>query len=459
MSPSASFPVRAWIYRVLTYSAFIAATFTIAGSEASIILLMAAALSDPALWQWARAGAPPPPLPYGGRNLPAWTWGTLLILVGLAFVSAFVNPGTLGTLDQMRYHYRVFLPFVLLLALPNVDLRRVLSTFAVFIALFSVYGAIQYRFGVDWLHPEGHKIIRPFDKSGVYMAVGNFSHQMTYGGVMLLAAVFLLGLGTARDSGSLRARALWTAGGALAALATLVSLARSAWLGALVGLLILAMLRLPRRWSAALGTLAVLAMGGYAALVASATFLPERLLSPDAPAIVQRILRTSPQSDVDRVRMWQSGLMSVRDRPWLGAGMGRAGAVLPAYRQVIIQRYGYTYMLEAGEGLHDIYLQVTFELGLLGLAAYLAFWGAIFAWGGKTLIALRTCAAAARVPDAGLFRGIVQGAVAALGGSMAAGLFENNAYDKEVQGVILLLMGLVLYAGLRVRAAGASSLA
>lgn len=455
MSPSASFPLRAWIYRVLTYSAFSFATFTIAGSEASIILLMATALSDPALWRWTRAGAPPPQLPYGGQSPPAWIGGTLLILVGLAFVSAFVNPGTLGTLDQMRYHYRVFLPFVLLLALPNVDLRRVVSTFAVLIALFSIYGAIQYRFGVDWLHPEGQKIIRQFEKTGVYMAVGNFSHQMTYGGVMLLAAVFLLGLGTARDSGSARLRALWTVSGALAALATLVSLARSAWLGALVGLLVLAMLRLPRRWSAALGTVAVVALAGYAALVASASLLPERFLSPDMPAIVQRVLRTSPHSDVDRVRMWQSGLMAVQDRPWLGAGMGRAGPVLPAYRQVIIQRYGYTYMLEAGEGLHDIYLQVTFELGLLGLAAYLAFWGAIFAWSGKTLIALRPGGPAARVSEAGLFRAILQGAVAALAGSMAAGLFENNAYDKEVQGVILLLMGLALYAGLRVRASAA----
>ena len=133
--------------------------------------------------------------------------------------------------------------------------------------------------------------------------------------------------------------------------------------------------------------------------------------------------------------------------------MGRAGAVLPAYRQVIIQRYGYTYMLEAGEGLHDIYLQVAFELGLLGLAAYLAVWGAIFAWSGRSLIALRPGGAASQSPEAGLYRAILQGAVAALAGSMAAGLFENNAYDKEVQGVILLLMGLVLYAGLRVRAA------
>jgi len=453
MSPSAPSPLRPWLYRVLIYGAFISATFTIAGSEASIILLMAVAVSDPALWRWIRAGAPPAPLPYGGRNPPAWIGGALLALVGIALVSACANPGTLGTLDAMRYHYRVFLPFVLLLALPHAGLRRVFGTFAGFVALFSVYGAIQYRFGVDWLRPEGYKIIRPYQfGGGVFHAVGNFTHHITYGGVMLQAALFLLALGTARDSGGLRLRALWAAGGALAALGTVLSLARSAWLGTAVGMLILVLLRLPRRWSAALGALAVLGLAGYAALVVSGSWLQERFLREDSPALVQRLIRTSPQSDVDRVRMWQAGLLAVRERPWLGAGMGRAGEVLPPYRQVIVERTGYRYMLEAGEGLHNIYLQVAFDTGLLGLAAYLAVWGAVFVWSGQALAALRPGASAARHPDAGLWRALLQGAVAALAGSMAAGLFENNAYDKEVQGVILLLMGLALYAGLRVRA-------
>jgi O-antigen ligase len=451
MAASGSSPVRPWIYRVLLYGAFISATFTIAGSEASFILLLATAVSDPLLWRWVRAESPPAPLPYGERNPPAWIGGALLALVGIALVSALVNPGTLESLDDMRYHYRVFLPFALLLALPHTGLRRLFGTCAVFVALFSVYGVIQYRYGVDWLRPEGQKIIRPY-ADGVFLAAGNFTHHITYGGVWLMLAVFLLALGTARDSGTVRLRALWTASGGLAALGTVASLARSAWLGLLAGLLILALLRLPRRWSAALGSLALLGVAGYAALALSGSWLEERFQDKHTPALVQRLIRTSPQYDVDRVRMWQSGLLAIRDRPWLGAGMGHAGEVLPPYRQIVSERYHYDYMLDAGVGLHDIYLQVAFDLGLPGLAAYLWVWGAIFAWSGKALGALRPGAPAARHPDAGLWRAILQGAVAALAGSTVAGLFENNAYDKEVQGVILLLMGLALYAGLRARA-------
>jgi hypothetical protein len=125
---------------------------------------------------------------------------------------------------------------------------------------------------------------------------------------------------------------------------------------------------------------------------------------------------------------------------------------LPPYREVITQRYDFTYDLGPGEGLHNMYLQVAFDIGALGLAAYLSVWAAVFTWSGQTLLRLRSSRSREAFADAGLYRAMVQGIVAALAGSMAAGLFENNAYDKEVQGVILLLMGLTIYAGIRVRA-------
>jgi O-antigen ligase len=452
MTQSSRSHVRPWIYRVLVYGAFITATFTIAGSEACFILMFATALSDPSLWGWIRQGQSPAELPYGRANPPAWTWIPFAALVGIAILAAVVNPDTLGTFDDMRYHYRIFLPFVLLLALPTVDLRRAFTVFAVFAGLLSIYGAIQYRFGVDWFRPEGHKIIRVYDPGqGVYHAIGEFTHHITYGGVMLMIAIFLIAVGTGRGSASPKVRGVWVGGGALAALATVLSLARSAWLGMLIGLLLLVLIRLPRRLSLTVGILAALAIGGYVGLVLSGDWLQEHFLHPDTPAIVQRLVRTSPQRDVDRVRMWQSGWLAVQDRPWLGVGMGRSGVVLPPYRQVIIDHYHYQYNLEAGEGLHDIYLQVAFDIGFVGLAAYLACWGAIFVWSGTSLRKLGGDTASGRWPEADLYRAILQGAIPALAGSMVAGLFENNAYDKEVQGVILLLMGLALYAGLRIR--------
>lgn len=455
--PSGGFQERA--YRVLAYALFIATSFTIAGSETSIILMMGLAVSDPALWHWLRMGTPPVNLPYGGQGPPAWIPGTLLALVATALVSAAVNPDTLATLDHMRFHYRIFLPLVLLLALPRVALPRLFGTFAVFVALWGLYGAIQYRFGVDWFRTEGHKLIRPYgQESGVFHAQGEFTHHITYGGVMLMATLFLLALATSRLStrraGDGRGlRVLWGLGAAFGALGTLLSLARSAWLGLALGLLVLGLLRLPRRWGVALAVLAALAAGGYAALAIQGDWLEQHVLRPDSPALLERLVLTSPHYDVDRVRMWQAGWLGVQDRPWFGAGMGNAGTVLEPYRDTIERRYGYQYMLDAGAGVHNIYLQVAFDLGAVGLAAYLAVWTAIFVWSARSLRALRPGLPGMELPGASLYRAVIEGAVAGLAGSMAAGLFENNAYDKEVQQLILMLMGLAIYAGLQIRAA------
>jgi O-antigen ligase len=444
-------------YRVLVYALFVATTFTIAGSEASIILMMAVALGDPLVWGWARNGAPPAALPYGGQRLPWWTWGAFVALVGSALLSAALNPGFLAALNEMRFHYRVFLPLVLLMALPTVSLRRVFATFAVLVLLWGVYGLVQHRLGVDWFRPEGHKLIRPYAiNSGVFHGQGMFTHHLTFGGVMLLATLFLLGLASAGDSGSARLRGFWAAGAFGGALGTVASLGRSAWLGCAAGLVVLGLLRLPRRWGLAFALLVLVVLGTYAALAVQGTWLQQVYLNPDTPPVVKRMLQTSPYNDVDRVRMWQAGLLAIQERPWFGAGMGDAATVMKPYREQISRETGHTFVLGPGVGLHDMYLQVLYDFGAVGLALYLFLWGGIFAWAAIALRALRPGGAVAHHPEAGLWRAVVRGAVAALAGSLVAGLFENNAYDKEVQQLLLILMGLVLYVGLRVKAAAKS---
>ena len=461
---------RAGAYRFLVYALFIASTFTIAGSETSIILLMALALSDPLLWRWLRTGQPPAALPYGGQSPPAWTWAVFVALTASALISAVLNPGVLVALNDMRYHYRLFLPLVLVLALPHVSLPRLFGTFAVFVAVWALYGVIQYRYGVDWFRPEGRKLVTPYGDEGVFHAKGEFTHHITYGGVMLMATVFLLALASGRASAEgaagPRLRALWGLGAAMGALATLLSLARSAWFGMMLGTLVLVVLRLPRRWAVSMALLGALAVAGYATLVLQQTWLRDHIELEDAPPLVQRLLSTSLKYDVDRLRLWQAGWLAVQDRPWFGAGMGHTGPVFEPYRDLISQRTGYWYQLGASAGVHNIYLQVGFDLGAVGLAAYLAVWAAAFAWSAQALRALGARGAGllgaglpgadgpdAGLPGAGLYRAVLEGCIAGLAGSMGAGLFENNAYDKEVQEVILMLMGLALFVGLRIRAA------
>jgi O-antigen ligase len=419
---------RQWWQRFLVYGLFVSSTFTIAGDEACMLSLMVLAL-----WQRAREGAGP------WQGLPGWLVAAFLALPAVALVSALVNPNVLTTLEHMRHHYRLFLPFALLPALAIVNLRRVLQTYVVCVVLMAVYGAIQYRYGVDWFRPAGQKLITPY-VGGVFNAKGNFTHHLTFAGFMLINVPFLLSLAIAEQG---RARWAWGLGSAMAALATVLSLGRSGWLGMVVGLLVLGAVRLPRRWGIALAAAGV-AVIGVTALLLSDGWLKAQVLRPDSPAIVQRLVRTGFTQDVDRLRLWESGWLAIQDKPLLGHGWGNQDPALEPYRlQVSAQHGAYKFSVKASAGLHNIYLQIAFAAGVLGLAAYLYLWIAIFGWSAQGI--------SRAGPEQGFERALLYGVAGGLAGSMAAGWFENNFLDGEVQTLIMMMMSIAFYAGLRIR--------
>jgi O-antigen ligase len=141
--------------------------------------------------------------------------------------------------------------------------------------------------------------------------------------------------------------------------------------------------------------------------------------------------------------MWEAGWLGFREHPALGIGLGNDRRDYEQYRRLVAERHGgHRYLNPPDVGVHNLYLQIAYELGLVGLAAYLGLVGSLFAW----------CAAGLRRagPAHDLESGILWGTAAALAGSMAAGLFENNFFDSEVQNLLVILFGLVLHAGVAV---------
>jgi O-antigen ligase len=433
-NPSALKRRDAWL-RFFTYALFSFSAFSIAGIEAAAILLLATALVE----RW-RGGAG------AWAGLPPWLWGPFVGLAAAAFLSAAVNPGFWHTVDNMRGEYRLALPFALAAALARLDLRRLLRTHLAFMALMAVYGAIQYRYGVDWLRAEGHKLTTPALDGAAFHAQGNFSHHLTFAGVMLIVVPLYLSLALQARGW---ARLPWAAGALLAALATVLSLGRSGWLGMAVAVLALLALRLPRRWGVGVAALGVGALALLTTLLVTRHLGSEFNLDAEraklgGSTLLLRLTGTSLTRDVGRLRLWEAGALAVRDRPWLGVGMGNQDRDLEPYFQIVRERHpGYVFDNPASAGLHDIYLQIAFNLGAVGLAAYWSVWGAVFVWIGGSL---RRAG-----PGDGFLAAILAGAACGLAGSMVAGLFENNFLDGEVQTQVLLMMGLALYAGLQIR--------
>jgi len=187
----------------------------------------------------------------------------------------------------------------------------------------------------------------------------------------------------------------------LCAWALVVSETRSAWVGAVLGLVAIAILRAPRLlWLLAAAAAAVLIL---------------------RPASITSRLTILDESSRDRYYMWQAGVDMVLDKPVFGQGPGMILAVYPRYRWPEAPNPQQPH-------LHNNLLEVAAERGIPGLGFFLWWAVAVFA------ATLREARLGAK--DGAWAAGGVLGALAAV---FAAGLFEYNLGDSEVLMLVLLL--------------------
>ncbi len=411
---------------LLLYGLLICSSFAVAGMEFFTMLLMAVAI---AVWLRRR-----PPL-----VLPYWLLAPFVLIVLWALIVMVLNPQPWRTLAHMAPEYRVFAPFAILPALYQVRPGRALATYGIGMALFALYGVVQYEFGVDWFRSGADKLIRPFAGTGSFHAMGYFTHHLTFAGVMLMQAPLFFALGISERH---RRRWLWFAIGAATWVGLLVSLGRSAWLGSLVGLGVLIFM-LPRRWCLALLSL------GLAGVIALAMLLSHDALQsgeriPGVPGIINRALQTSIGQDKDRLYLWEAAWLGIQEHPWIGVGLGNERYTYEAYRQVVSARHDdYQFTNRASAGIHNIYLHFAFTLGWPGLALYLALHGAVAWW----------CIAWIRAARGAfpLEQGLLWGSLGGLAGLAVASMFQNYFFDAEVQNAIVITIALALYAGQRVQ--------
>jgi O-antigen ligase len=180
----------------------------------------------------------------------------------------------------------------------------------------------------------------------------------------------------------------------LSAWALLISRTRNAWLGALVGLAVVAVLRAPRLL--------------WLFPAAAAVLLVFR------PAPVMDRLTVTDASSRDRYFMWQAGIDMIRDKPVFGHGPRMVERVYPAYRWPGAPNLGTPH-------LHNNALQIAAERGLPCLAWWL--WWVAAAMGDAWRESRRGMSGA---------RWGAPGALAVLAAVMAAGLFEYNFGDSEI---------------------------
>lgn len=295
----------------------------------------------------------------------------------------------------------VTLPLGLLLVRGEERVRRVVDGLGMVAAAVAVWGLLQVFLGYGGLD----RRIR-----------GPFSHWMTFSGFLLLVDLLLLAalLFSWRRlyrRGGWRALAWRLAALAAINAALLGSLTRSAWLGAVAGVVLAAGLRSRR---------SLLLLPVVALLFVALAPVP----------VLQRALSTADLSDVsnyDRLCMAAAGLTMIAERPITGIGPEQVEPRYPVYRVPTAPR-------DRVPHLHNSFLQLAAERGLPALAAYLA------------LMAAPLVAAARLYRRQGGRHGpradLLVGVMAALVAFNVAGLFEFNWGDTEVQRLALFVVAL-----------------
>ncbi len=238
---------------------------------------------------------------------------------------------------------------------------------------------------------------------------GTLSHYMTFSGILLVAVLFL---GARLAVGRVRQRWVAVIGLLILLGGLMVSYTRSAWLGLVVGGLVLLWIHAKRTFL----------------IGVPLVFLAFILLAP--PSVKDRmwsIFDPEQPANHDRLCMAESALEMVQDFPLTGLGPTLVREYYPAYRHQGATRFNVPH-------LHNSYLQVAAERGLPGLLAYLFLLGVclgrgLWLWhqeGGRN----------------GPRADLLLGSLTVILGFLVVGLFEDNWSDTEVQRLVFLAMAI-----------------
>ncbi|MEM7349825.1 MAG: O-antigen ligase family protein [Acidobacteriota bacterium] len=333
-------------------------------------------------WHWPSAA----PL-----MIPLGVYAIFFAISALTSIEPLTSAKELKTLIGLAT-----VPLAILIVRGAAEVRRIFDLIILMMVPLALYGIGQY-FLTDY---------GPLDDR----IPGPFSHYMTYSGVLLLGVLLLFGRLTANKG---RGQPLCWLVLLLVGSALLLTLTRGAWIAAGV-ILAGVLLRHARRYLLAY-LIALLAAGVFAAALAPETW-KARIVSITDPR---------NESNYDRLSMLQAGLFMIAERPLFGIGPAMVRHRYPIYRHPTAPRF-------KANHLHNSFLQIAAERGLLSLAAYLWLMGAA--------IRLTYQGYRREGGDGGDNADLYLGILLAVIGFNVAGLFEANWRDTEIQRLVLFTL-------------------
>jgi O-antigen ligase len=276
-----------------------------------------------------------------------------------------------------------------------------------------------FQTGQDW-SPLGYTVDNRVE--------GTMSVYMTFAGLLMLVGMHALGRIFFR-----RPTEHWVwLPVIIISICLLFTLTRGAWFGFMVGLMFLVMVRLKKYLPIMLGLIIV-------GLLAFSSVLPqlrgmvkstETITGPGfAKHFKQRISRMLSGNDETfamRIALWNGGWEVFKDYPLTGCGFKCVDLVHSQYPDP-------TGHIKNLRGMHNNFVQLAVDTGILGLSAWIGIWVGFFGLLYKL----------AKTQKNNHSEGwLIYGSSASVIAFLAAGIFETNFYDSEVVMLLYFIMAL-----------------
>ncbi|MEA4831865.1 MAG: O-antigen ligase family protein [Oscillospiraceae bacterium] len=332
----------------------------------------------------------------------------VLILFG-GFVSADVS----GSIKPALLRFLFILSYFLVVNLIKTSrlAKQMLSLFIFSMALTSLYGIYQNFFGAEdttWIDAEmfsdiSRRVVSTFENPNV------FAQYL----VLLMPIVFALLISRKNFFSKASLFLIFCASGA----ALIYTWSRGAWLGFVIAMLIYFLL--------AFKNTILIYIIGLLSLPFISMVLPSSIISR-----FQSIGNLKDTSTSYRVSIWKAVVNMISDyfTSGIGVGEGAFSKVYPKYSLAGI---------EAAPHSHNVYLQITTEIGLIGLIVFIL---AIYFILKQTLSYCRDAASSSDTAMRSLYPAVV-GTVSGILGFLAVGLTDYIFYNYRVFLIFFVLCG------------------
>ncbi len=395
---------------------------------AALAVVSAGIASVAPVWGWAACAGGAVALAFvlvgagpGARRLPAW--GAVVVLLAMSGVSLWVTQTPAETWER-TWQLWAWLGMFWALAVWARTRTRLALLGAGLVGAGAAL-ALASPFVVGWFAER-----KTFFPPSIYALFPRLVSDTVHPNVMagaLLCAVFLALAWAVGPSGASagmgRVRWVRVASAVAAALMGLVlclTKSRGAYGALLVGSAVFLLLMARRRTAVAIALLiAVMFIAGGSLWV----------LQPGAAESLDELDVLDTSTFAFRLRIWHYALILIGDFPLTGVGMG-------GFNTALRDLYGYSAFGEPGA--HSLYLQAALDLGLPGLAAFLALVAAALR---RAVFGFRRM----RASGDAVWR-LAAGAVACLAAVLAQGLVDLTVWGTRggfmLWGLLALLYGL-----------------